>query len=206
MAATKRRLAPRRCSAQLDELLDEEVGHLRQVEAGLAAGDPEHATRARRAFEALEQDLFETFVAALAEELAPAQPARSDPCARATPTSSSFPASAAPAPTIGKVSLGGQALDRAARRAEGLGPPAACRLARCHRGSRGRGCSGPSSSSPIALARSPSADIAAELGDRVKGGFLVAPPSLRCDRRDRRRSTRNLRTCRSRPCLSRACS
>ncbi|MGP8232254.1 MAG: hypothetical protein ACLQL2_06255 [Methylovirgula sp.] len=60
-------------SAQLDELLDEEVGHLRQVEAGLAAGDPEHATRAR-AFEALEQNLFETFVAALAQELAPAQP------------------------------------------------------------------------------------------------------------------------------------
>lgn len=59
-------------SEQLDALLDEEVGHLRQVEAGLAAGDPEHATRAP-AFEALEKNLFETFVAALAQELAPMQ-------------------------------------------------------------------------------------------------------------------------------------
>ncbi len=60
-------------SEQLDELLDEEVGHLHQVEAGLAAGDPDHATRAP-AFEALEQNLFETFVAALAQELAPPPP------------------------------------------------------------------------------------------------------------------------------------
>jgi hypothetical protein len=56
---------------QLNELLGEEVGHLRQVEAGLAAGDPEHATRAP-ALEAFEQSLFETFVAALAAELQPA--------------------------------------------------------------------------------------------------------------------------------------
>jgi hypothetical protein len=56
-------------SAQLDALLGEEVGHLRQVETGLAAGDPDHAARAP-ALEAFEQDLFETFVAALAQELA----------------------------------------------------------------------------------------------------------------------------------------
>ena len=60
-------------STQLEALLDEEVGHLRQVEAGLAAGDPDHAARAP-ALEAFEHDLFETFVGALAEELQPAQP------------------------------------------------------------------------------------------------------------------------------------
>jgi|SRR5579863_8312506 len=53
---------------QLDELLGEEIGHLRQVEAGLAAGDPDHATRAP-SLEAFEQNLFETFVAAVATEL-----------------------------------------------------------------------------------------------------------------------------------------
>ncbi len=60
-------------SAQLDELLGEEVGHLRQVEAGLAADNPDHATHAP-GLEAFEQGLFETFVAALAQELAPARP------------------------------------------------------------------------------------------------------------------------------------
>ena len=55
---------------QLDDLLGEEVGHLRQVEASLAAGDPDHATRAP-ALEAFEQELFDTFVSALAQELAP---------------------------------------------------------------------------------------------------------------------------------------
>ncbi len=59
-------------AGQLDDLLTEEIGHLRQVEAGLAAGDPEHATRAP-ALEAFEQDLFETFVAALAEDVAAVQ-------------------------------------------------------------------------------------------------------------------------------------
>jgi hypothetical protein len=60
-------------AAQLDDLLGEEVGHLRQVEALLAASDPEHEARAP-ALEAFEQDLFSTFVAALAQEIAPAQP------------------------------------------------------------------------------------------------------------------------------------
>src|ERR1700722_6163854 len=59
-------------AGQLDELLAEEVGHLRQVEAGLAAGDPEHATRSP-ALEAFEQDLFNTFVAALAEAVTSVQ-------------------------------------------------------------------------------------------------------------------------------------
>jgi hypothetical protein len=59
-------------AAQLDELLAEEVGHLRQVEAGLATDDPEHATRAP-ALEAFEQDLFNTFVAALAEAVTSVQ-------------------------------------------------------------------------------------------------------------------------------------
>lgn len=59
-------------AGQVDELLGEEVGHLRQVEAGLAAGDPEHAARAP-ALEAFENELFETFVAALAHELEPRQ-------------------------------------------------------------------------------------------------------------------------------------
>jgi hypothetical protein len=58
-------------AAQLDELLGEEAGHLRQVEAGLAAGDPEHVTRAP-ALKAFEQTLFETFVSALATALQPA--------------------------------------------------------------------------------------------------------------------------------------
>ena len=59
-------------AAQLDDLLGEEVGHLRQVEALLAAGDPGHEARAP-ALEAFETDLFDTFVAALARELAPAK-------------------------------------------------------------------------------------------------------------------------------------
>jgi hypothetical protein len=59
-------------AAQLDDLLGEEVGHLRQVEAMLAAGDPEHESRAP-ALEAFETELFSTFVAALAWELAPAK-------------------------------------------------------------------------------------------------------------------------------------
>ena len=59
-------------AAQLDDLLGEEVGHLRQVEAALAAGDPEHEARVP-ALEALERDLFDAFVAALAQELAPQQ-------------------------------------------------------------------------------------------------------------------------------------
>lgn len=58
-------------ATQLDDLLGEEVGHLRQVEAALAAADPEHATRAP-ALERFEQDLFDTFVAALVAELLPA--------------------------------------------------------------------------------------------------------------------------------------
>ncbi|WP_297296140.1 hypothetical protein [uncultured Methylovirgula sp.] len=59
-------------AAQLDDLLGEEVGHLRQVEALLAASDPDHEKRAP-ALEAFEQDLFSAFVAALAQEIAPAK-------------------------------------------------------------------------------------------------------------------------------------
>lgn len=57
---------------QLDDLLGEEIGHLRQVEASLAASDPEHEKRAP-ALEAFEQDLFAAFVTALAQEVASSQ-------------------------------------------------------------------------------------------------------------------------------------
>jgi hypothetical protein len=57
-------LAPR-----LNALLAEEVGHLRAVEAGIAAGDPEHATRSAQ-FEALEAALYKDFVGAMSRELA----------------------------------------------------------------------------------------------------------------------------------------
>lgn len=56
---------------KLNALLAEEVGHLRAVEAGIAAGDPEHASRSRE-FEALEAGLYDDFVEALARERAPA--------------------------------------------------------------------------------------------------------------------------------------
>jgi hypothetical protein len=56
---------------KLNALLAEEVGHLRAVEAGIAAGDPEHASRAAQ-FEALEADLYDDFVGALARECTPA--------------------------------------------------------------------------------------------------------------------------------------
>ncbi len=55
---------------KLRALLAEEVGHLRAVEAGIAAGDPDHAARSSE-FEALEHRLYETFVSALAHELEP---------------------------------------------------------------------------------------------------------------------------------------
>jgi hypothetical protein len=55
---------------KLNALLAEEVGHLRAVEAGIAAGDPEHAARSAE-FEALESDLYQDFVSALVRELAP---------------------------------------------------------------------------------------------------------------------------------------
>ena len=55
---------------KLNALLAEEVGHLRAVEAGIAAGDPEHAARSAE-FEALESGLYEDFVSALARELTP---------------------------------------------------------------------------------------------------------------------------------------
>lgn len=57
---------------RLNALLAEEVGHLRTVEAGIAAGDPEHAARSAE-FEALEAGLYEDFVSALARELAPSR-------------------------------------------------------------------------------------------------------------------------------------
>ncbi len=57
-------LAPR-----LNALLAEEVGHLRAVEAGIAAGDPEHAARSAQ-FEALEAALYRDFVTAMAHEIA----------------------------------------------------------------------------------------------------------------------------------------
>jgi hypothetical protein len=56
---------------KLNALLAEEVGHLRAVEAGIAAGDPEHASRSQE-FEALEAGLYNDFVEALARERAPA--------------------------------------------------------------------------------------------------------------------------------------
>jgi hypothetical protein len=55
---------------KLNALLAEEVGHLRAVEAGIAAGDSEHAARSAE-FEALESDLYQDFVSALVRELAP---------------------------------------------------------------------------------------------------------------------------------------
>jgi hypothetical protein len=55
---------------KLSALLAEEVGHLRAVEAGIAAGDSEHATRSAQ-FEALESGLYDDFVSALAREVAP---------------------------------------------------------------------------------------------------------------------------------------
>ncbi len=54
---------------KLSALLAEEVGHLRAVEAGIAAGDPQHATRSAQ-FEALEAALYRDFVAAMAREAA----------------------------------------------------------------------------------------------------------------------------------------
>lgn len=57
-------------ASKLDALLAEEVGHLRHVEAGIAAGDPDHAARSAE-FEALESGLYEAFVGALARELEP---------------------------------------------------------------------------------------------------------------------------------------
>jgi hypothetical protein len=55
---------------KLRALLSEEVGHLRAVEAGIAAGDPDHAKRSAE-FEALETGLYETFVGALVREVEP---------------------------------------------------------------------------------------------------------------------------------------
>ncbi|HLH12070.1 MAG TPA: hypothetical protein VKV77_09360 [Methylovirgula sp.] len=57
---------------RLNALLAEEVGHLRAVEAGIAAGDPDHAERSAE-FEALESDLYNRFIDALAEEVAPSR-------------------------------------------------------------------------------------------------------------------------------------
>ncbi len=56
---------------KLNALLAEEVGHLRAVEAGIVADDPEHASRSQE-FEALEAGLYDDFVDALAREGAPA--------------------------------------------------------------------------------------------------------------------------------------
>ncbi len=57
-------LAPR-----VNALLAEEVGHLCAVEAGIAAGDPQHAARSAQ-FEALEAALYRDFVGAMAREIA----------------------------------------------------------------------------------------------------------------------------------------
>lgn len=54
---------------KLTALLAEEVGHLRHVEAGIAARDPQHAQRSAE-FEAFEAGLYDTFVAALDRETA----------------------------------------------------------------------------------------------------------------------------------------
>jgi hypothetical protein len=54
---------------KLNALLAEEVGHLRAVESGLAAKDPEHGKRSAR-FEALEFALYQDFVGAMALEVA----------------------------------------------------------------------------------------------------------------------------------------
>lgn len=54
---------------KLNALLAEEVGHLRAVEAGIAAGDPHHAARSAE-FEALESSLYADFISALAREVA----------------------------------------------------------------------------------------------------------------------------------------
>ncbi|MGC1109644.1 MAG: hypothetical protein WA870_07210 [Methylovirgula sp.] len=54
---------------KLNALLAEEVGHLRAVESGIAAKDPEHAKRSAQ-FEALEFALYKDFVGVMARELA----------------------------------------------------------------------------------------------------------------------------------------
>jgi hypothetical protein len=68
----KKMLGDSDLAPKLNALLAEEVGHLRAVEAGIAAGDPEHAPRSAE-FEALEAGLYDDFVDALAREVAPAQ-------------------------------------------------------------------------------------------------------------------------------------
>jgi hypothetical protein len=71
-ARYKKVLGDSEIAPKLGALLAEEVGHLRSVEAGIAAGDPGHATRSAE-FEALESGLYDDFVGALARELAPAR-------------------------------------------------------------------------------------------------------------------------------------
>lgn len=66
----KKVLGDSELAPKLNALLAEEVGHLRAVEAGIAAGDPEHAARSAE-FELLESSLYQDFVGALARELLP---------------------------------------------------------------------------------------------------------------------------------------
>ncbi|MGO9133315.1 MAG: hypothetical protein ACLP8A_04590 [Methylovirgula sp.] len=65
----KKAVAGSEIAAQLDGLLAEENGHLRQVESEIGMNDPQHQTRAP-ALIALETQLYERFLATLTAALA----------------------------------------------------------------------------------------------------------------------------------------
>jgi len=65
----KQALGASEIARKLDGLLAEEIRHLAEVEAWLQAGDPSFPTRSKE-FEAVETRLYETFVEALARDLA----------------------------------------------------------------------------------------------------------------------------------------
>ncbi|WOJ90029.1 ferritin-like domain-containing protein [Methylocapsa polymorpha] len=69
----KQALGASEIARKLDGLLAEEIRHLAEVEAWLQAGDPGFPTRSKE-FEAVEARLYDTFVEALARDLAQRKP------------------------------------------------------------------------------------------------------------------------------------
>lgn len=65
----KNALGDSEIARKLGGLVAEEVKHLSDIEAFLQAGDPDFATKSKE-FEAVETSLYETFLGALAKELA----------------------------------------------------------------------------------------------------------------------------------------